>query len=258
MSSLWMNSVENKIKFNPISDNETCDVCIIGAGITGLSAGYYLSKKGLSVIILDKSDIGTKTSGNTTGKITYQHKLIYDYLINSHSEKFAKGYLEANKEAISNIKNIIDEEQIDCDFEFQSNYVYTTNQEDLPKIHQEIEALNSLGEEVDFVTKSSLPFEIAGALENKNQAQFNLSKYMVGLATSIQRNGGKIFTNSPATDVEGENEGYVTLSNDYKVKSKYVVVATHFPFINFPRILFFEDVSIYFLCYRSRYSFKFI
>ena len=88
MSSLWMDSIDNKQNLNSINSNKTCDVCIIGAGITGLSAGYHLSKKGLSVIILDKSDIGTKTSGNTTGKITYQHNLIYDYLINSYSEKF--------------------------------------------------------------------------------------------------------------------------------------------------------------------------
>ena len=238
MSSLWMNSLENKQIFSSIDSNKTCDVCIIGAGIAGLSTGYYLSKKGLSVIILDKSDIGTKTSGNTTGKITYQHNLIYDYLINSKSKKFALGYLEANKKAISNIHGIVQEENIDCDFEFQSNYVYTTRQEDLPKIHKEIEALHSLGEEVEFVTKSSLPFKIAGALENKNQAQINLSKYMPGLANCIQKNGSKIYTNSLVTDVKSENNEYITFANNYEIKSKYVVLASHYPFINFPGFYF--------------------
>ena len=239
MDSLWINSTENKMNFNPIDSNKTCDICIIGAGITGLSAGYYLSKKGLSVIILDKTDIGTKTSGNTTGKITYQHNLIYNYLINSHSKKFAKGYLDANKEAISSIKKIIDEEQLDCDYEEQSNYIYTTKQEDLPKIHEEIEALHLIGEDIEFLTKSPLPFKIAGALENKNQAQINLSKYMLGLANCIQKYGGKIYTNSLVTDVKNENNEYITLANNYEIKSKYLVLASHYPFINFPRILLF-------------------
>lgn len=240
MSSIWINSIENKQNFNSINSNKTCDVCIIGAGITGLSSGYYLSKKGLSVIILDRSDIGTKTSGNTTGKITYQHNLIYHYLINSYSEKFAKGYLDANKEAISNIKKIIDEEQIDCDFEEQTNYIYTTNQEDLPKIHKEIDALHSIGEEAEFVTESPLPFKIAGALENKNQAKINLSKYMQGLAQSIQKYGSKIYTNSLVTDVKNENNEYITLANNYEIKSKYLVLASHYPFINFPGFYFFK------------------
>ncbi len=208
MSSLWMNFIEDKTNFNSINSNKTCDVCIIGSGITGLSAGYYLSKKGLSVIILDKSDIGTKTSGNTTGKITYQHNLIYDYLINSYSEKFAKGYLDANKEAISNIKTIINEEQINCDFEMQSNYIYTTKQEKLSQIHNEIAALHLIGEETEFITEAPLPFKIVGALKNKNQAQINLSKFMQGLAQSIQKYGGRIYTHSLVTDVKNENNEY--------------------------------------------------
>ncbi len=171
MSSYWIDSVkENKI-YDKISADYSCDVCIIGGGITGLTAGYYLSNLGLKVIIVEKDLIGHKTSGYSTAKITYQHNLIYDHLIKSYGEKYAKGYLDANKEAISNIKNIIDVENIDCDFEYQDNYVYTTNQEDLVKINAEISALSSLGETCDFVTSSPLPFNITGAILTKNQAR---------------------------------------------------------------------------------------
>ena len=101
MSSLWLDPTNTNNKFNSINKNTICDICIIGAGITGLSCEYYLSKKGLNVTILDKFDIGTKASGNTTAKITYQHNLIYDYLRNSKSKKFALAYLDSNKKAIS-------------------------------------------------------------------------------------------------------------------------------------------------------------
>lgn len=46
--------------------------------------------------------------------------------------------------AIKNIKNIIDEEKIDCDFEYQPNYVYTTNKNDVDKIKNEVSAINLL------------------------------------------------------------------------------------------------------------------
>ena len=58
------------------------DVCIIGGGITGLSTGYYLSKE-TDVVILEKDRICNSTSGANTGKLTSQHGLFYDYLINS-------------------------------------------------------------------------------------------------------------------------------------------------------------------------------
>ena len=84
------------------------------------------------------------TSGHTTAKITYQHGLTYNYLINSYDNKLASGYLESNENAIKNIKNIIDEEKIECDFENQNNYVYTTNTNAIDEIQKEVEAINTL------------------------------------------------------------------------------------------------------------------
>ena len=143
MNSYWIHSTEKLDKSNPIDANCTVDVCIIGAGICGLSTGYYLAKKGLKVAIIDKDGIGEKASGNTTAKITLQH-LIYDYLMDSFGTDFALGYFESNKQAISNIKKIIDEEEIDCDFEYQSNFVYTNDSEELAKIKKEINSINLL------------------------------------------------------------------------------------------------------------------
>lgn len=97
LSSYWLNSIKEQPKFNKIDKNYQCDICIIGGGLTGLSCGYYLSCNGFKVIIVEKEIIGQKASGNTTGKITYQHNLIYDYLIRSYGEKFAKAYLTAKK-----------------------------------------------------------------------------------------------------------------------------------------------------------------
>ena len=75
-----------------------------------------------------------KTSGHTTAKITSQHGLFYKYLYDSYGKDLAKKYLESNEEAISNIKNIIDLENIDCDFEYQNHYVYTTDSNSVKKL----------------------------------------------------------------------------------------------------------------------------
>lgn len=144
MNSYWIASTKDLDKSNPLDKDYEADVCIVGCGITGLSVGYYLVKKGLKVIIVDKDNVGEKTSGNTTAKITIQHNLIYDYLINSYGEEFAKGYFNANKEAIDNIKNIINEENIECDFEYQPNFVYTRDTNGVKKIQNEVYAINKL------------------------------------------------------------------------------------------------------------------
>ena len=104
MSSLWLsykNLFDNINIKNKLDDNLETDICIIGAGIFGITCGYYLSKLGFKVTILEKDFISSKTTGHTTAKITSQHGLFYDYLANSYSSAFAKDYLDVNKAVIS-------------------------------------------------------------------------------------------------------------------------------------------------------------
>lgn len=242
MDSLWMfenQSFENRSnQMIPEKNLIKTDVCIVGAGIFGLTCAYYLSKLGYHVTVLEKYKIGKKTTGHTTAKITSQHNLFYDYLTNSYGQKFAKDYFEANEQAIRNIKNIIEEEKIKCDFESQNAYVYTTKKEDLKAIKKEVKAIEDFGYHCDFVTKTGLPFEVEGAVCFKNQAQFHPLKYLFGLAKSITSRGGQIFTDTTVYDVQKEGNNYITFTKDFKVTSKYVVIATHYPFINFPGFYF--------------------
>ena len=79
--SLWIESAKAK-RYSRLEKEENADICIIGGGITGLTCAYYLSKAGKKVVLLEKNTIGSHASGNTTGKITSGHGLIYNYLIN--------------------------------------------------------------------------------------------------------------------------------------------------------------------------------
>lgn len=238
MISYWIDSTKDEGKFKTLDTNISCDVCIIGAGLFGLSTAYYLSKKGLNVAVLDKSDIGSKASGYTTAKITSQHGLIYDYLTNSFSRDIAKKYLDANEQAIKNIKNIIDNENIECDYEVQSSFVYANFQEEIDKIKKEVQALKSLSFNAKFIEHLAVPFENSGAIMFPNQAQFHPRKYMLGLCNCILQNSGQIFINTLVHDVKKENSYYETHTSKHTVKSKYVVLASHYPFINFPGFYF--------------------
>lgn len=241
MDSLWLDSNKKTNKFSSLTDDIETDICIIGAGIFGLTCAYYLSNLGFKVVVLEKDGIGEKTTGHTTAKITSQHSLFYDYLINSYGKKFASDYLKANEKAIKNIKQIIDTEKIKCDFEYQNSYVYTTDKSELKAIKKEVAAVESLGFPCEFVTKTGLPFEIEGAICFKNQAQFHPLKYLYGLCNAISSHGGEIYTNTVVTNAEKDlNSTYLVSANNYSVRSKSVIIATHYPFINFPGLYFLK------------------
>lgn len=241
MNSFWLNSNENKNKYKELDKDISADVCIVGAGIFGLTCGYYLTKQGYNVVILEKeAEIASKTTGHTTAKITSQHNLIYKYLIDSLGVSEAKHYLYANQEAIENIYQIIKDENINCNFERQDSYVYTNNADELEKIKLENEAVNSIGFNSEFVTSTPLPFDVLGAIKFPNQAEFNPIKYACGLADYITKNSGKIYTDSLVKNIQKENNNFIVSCKDYVVRSKYVILATHYPFIDRLGYYFFK------------------
>lgn len=242
--SIWLKSSENGRKFRTLEQNIETDVCVIGGGITGISTAYYLAKEGKKVVVLEKDRIGSKTSGGTTGKITSQHHLFYDYLIHSQNKEFAKKYLKANEQAIENIENIIKTEAIDCDFERKSAFVFTQNLDKLQMINTEVAAVKSLGKKANFTNEIEVLGKIEGAIEFENQAQFHPVKYVNGLAKSVLENDGEIYENTKAVEYEKNGDGFVVMAESEgeirKISCQFVVVATRYPIFNVPGFYFLK------------------
>lgn len=237
--SIWLDSCNLK-KYKKLENNINCDVCIIGGGITGISTAYYLSKKGFSVAIVEKDNLCAKTTGNTTGKITSQHGLFYDYLLKTFGLDFAKDYLEVNELAIQNIKQIINENNIDCDFEYKNNFVFTQKLDYIQKFKDEYKALKKLNFSPIFNEKLDIPFESVSSLGFPNQAQFNSVKYINGMLNYLEKNNVQVYENSKVIDVKQNDEICVVSTENATVNCKYAVIATRYPFINFPGFHFLK------------------
>lgn len=178
--------------------------------------------------------------GNTTAKITSQHGLFYHYLIDTFGTDFAKSYLEANEAAIKNIKEIVDSEQIDCDFEWQNNFVYTDLESEIANIKTEVTSVNSLGFPADFVTDAPIPFAILAGIRFPNQAQFHPLKYCKGLCDCLIKRGVEIYEDTKVYDIDNKDDFYEVHTLENTVKAKYVVLACHYPIINNPGFYFLK------------------
>ena len=189
-------------------------------------------------IIERKENIGIGISGHTTAKITSQHGAIYHYLQDQYGLDFAKKYFLANEEAIFNIENIIKENNIDCGFEKQSSFLYSTSKDEEIKLKNEFDAVSKINKEAKLRTDVKLPLEITSAIEFPNQAMFNPYKYINSLADKITKQDGDIFVNTTCYDVDKENDMYICKTENNNIYAKNVVIATHYPFLNIPGFYF--------------------
>lgn len=218
MTSLWRDTAELP-SYPSLNGDIKTDVLIIGGGIAGILTAYFLRRRGVEYVLVEKDRICGGTTGNTTAKITFQHGLIYDKIIKSSGEERARLYLEANKAAFKIFAELC--KNIDCDYEIKDNYVYSTD--DRRCIEAEIAALDKIGYKADFVKNLPLPIEIAGSVCFRSQAQFHPLKFLSHIAQGL---------NIREHTFVREMSGNTAVTDKGRISAEAVIVTTHFPFIN--------------------------
>ena len=106
MKSIWRETCEIEER-KPLDENIETEVAVIGAGMTGILAAYYLQREGKDVVVLEAKKIGSGQTQNTTAKVTSQHGLIYHALFKKYGKEKAQQYALANETAIREYQNII-------------------------------------------------------------------------------------------------------------------------------------------------------
>ena len=226
MKSIW--SIDTEFpKRESLTEDIKTEVAVIGGGLAGLLIAYFLYQENIDTVVLEANKIASGQTKNTTAKITSQHNLIYDSLINNFGLEIAKGYGQANERALEKYAEIIDRENISCNFQREPAYVYTLD--DISKIEKEAIAANKVGINAEMTRETSLPFDVKASVRFPNQATFNPLKFIKGIIKPL-----KIYENTRVREVEDDKvitEGGVVLAN-------HIVVATHYPFINIPGYYF--------------------
>ncbi len=207
------------------------DIGIVGAGLTGMTAAYILAKEGLSVCLVDSDRILHGTTGHTTAKITAQHGLIYDELINHFGEEKARLYYEANQRAHIFIQNVTNELQIACDYTPEEAYIYTNEDKYVTKLKDEYKAYKQLGIPGQLTAyTSSLPFQVKSMLKMNQQAYFHPLLYGKALLQECKKLGVLIFEHTRAVDVEYNKNPAIVIDNGARISCNYAIQASHYPF----------------------------
>ncbi len=229
--SVWMETVKTPPAQTPLAERITADVCIVGAGIAGLTTAYLLSREGKSVVVLDDGVVGGGMTARTTAHLVTALDDRYFELERLHGEDGARLAAESHAAAINAIEAIVEQEKIACEFERLDGYLFVPPRESKQVLDDELEAAHKAGltdiEKVERVPWDS--YDTGPALRFPNQAQFHPLKYLAGLAKAIEGNGGRIYTQTHATEIEGGKQARIDTSSGGVVTASSVVVATNTP-----------------------------
>lgn len=228
--SVWAKTA-NTPECPSLEVDEAADVVIVGAGIAGITTAYLLARAGKSVVVVDDGPVGGGMTGRTTAHLVTALDDRYFELERLHGEKGARLAAESHRAAIDQVEQIVEQEEIDCEFERVDGYLFVPPGESKQILDRELEAARRAGlTDLEIVERAPIEeYDTGKALRFPRQAQFHPLKYLSGLAAAIKREGGRIYTHTHAAKIEGGDEAHIETSEGRRVSADAVVVATNTP-----------------------------
>jgi glycine/D-amino acid oxidase-like deaminating enzyme/nitrite reductase/ring-hydroxylating ferredoxin subunit len=233
--SLW--STTSKEPSLPTLDkNIDADVCIVGAGIAGMTTAYLLAREGKSVVVLDKSQIGSGETAHTTAHLSNVIDAGYRKIEVLHGAKGAQLVAQSHTAAIAQIESIVADEKTDCDFERLDGYLFFPEGDPQKPLQEEWQAAKRAGLQVRKLRQSPVDLKFGPCLRFPQQAQFHPLKYLVGLARAIKRMNGRLFSETEAKEIKGGKTVKIHTKGRAIVSAGAVVVATNTPINDWGKI----------------------
>lgn len=209
---------------------ETADVCIIGAGYTGLSTAVHLAERGFSVIVLEAERVGWGASGRNGGQLGTTHRKDQQTLETMLGREWAHRLWSLAVDSVATVKGLIADNAIDCDL--KPGILHTAWKEsEAPELRAEVEHMQR---EYGVTTLRYVPADEVhemvgtkryfGAILDMGGAHLHPLNYCLGLTRAAKAKGVRIFENSRVTDIAKTDPARVTTAQG-SVSARHVVLA---------------------------------
>lgn len=211
--SLWLDQLPEPLVPRPRLDGDTAvDVCVIGAGLTGLWTAYYLSvlEPSLRVAVIEREIAGFGASGRNGGWVSggmagdprvYERQHGHDAVVRAQRSTYA---------AVDEIGRVLASERVECGWRKGGQLAIATTPAQLERLHAMIEKRRRLGDSEEDMRllqprevedRLRAPGVLAGAY-SPHCARVDPARLTRGLAAAVERRGVTIYEQTAARTIE--------------------------------------------------------
>lgn len=226
MRFLWERDMDRP-DFPPLEGEQKTDVLVIGGGMAGVLCARLLTDAGVDCVLLEGREIGRGVTRGTTAVLSAQHSTLYTDLIHTFGTVAAKGYLDANLQALARLREMA--RRFPCELEDAPSILYDLT--DGERMRREAAMVRALGFEAEFTTELPIPLKVAGAVRFPGMAQFHPLRFLYGAARGL-----RIYEHSLVTHLDG----MTAHTGSGSVSAHKIILATHFPLTGLHGLFFMK------------------
>lgn len=205
-TSPWLTRIPDERRYPKLTGDLTTEVVVVGGGMAGVTAAYFLTGAGKRVTLIEGNHLGTGETGFTTAFLI----AAVDPPLARVRAEFGDAHMRAvwrtGEETIQLVEATVAAESLDCGFHRLDAFEVATQPEDLPHLKEEYAAIQATEATPALLSaedvRSALGVFAAGAVRISQQGAFDARAFLLGLAERIRAAGGQIFEETRMVGLE--------------------------------------------------------
>lgn len=188
--------------------DRSCDVCVIGGGLAGVSTALHCAERGLEVVLLEAETIGYGASGRNGGQALQSFGADVAVFDRQVGKDGARAFFDMAREAVDDLKDRAARHAPDADLRF--GYLHATlNDRQLEDMQGVCEAWHGWGYTGPRIIRGAEVRDwlgtdrYSGAMVDPESGQIHPLRYLFGLAKGAEEAGAALYEHSPVRDVDG-------------------------------------------------------
>lgn len=216
----------------PLAGAATSDVAILGGGITGVAAAYFLAGRGCKVALVERDSVASGATGRNAGFLLRGVASTYSVAIKSHGRERSRLLWSLSTENHALLRSLIESERIDCLYARNGSYTLALSEQEAKALSRSAEALRAdhfPGEYLDDGQVERL-FPGGGFLAglfNPGDGEINPVRFVRGLAHAAERRGTRIFEGSNVLKIDFGADSVRLRTSQGELSASMLLLATN-------------------------------
>lgn len=228
-NSYYAASANDKTVRPTLQGHVKADICIVGAGFTGMSTALHMAEKGYKVVVLEGSRIGFGASGRNGGQIVNSYSRDIDFIERHYGKKVGAEMGQMAFEGGRIIRRFVKQYDIQCDLK-EGGLFASCNGKQFDELVEKKKLWEAHGhDQLELLDESAIQHYVGtdrytGGLLDRSGGHFHPLNLVLGEAAAVESLGGTIYENSPALRVR-EGDKPVVHTEEGCVEADYVLIA---------------------------------
>lgn len=211
--------------------NISCDILVVGGGLSGALAAYQLASEGYKIVIIDKRDIGTGSTSANTSMVQYEIDEPLYKLMKTFGKEAAIDIYQESVKGVKKLQHLINTLAVPCDYRDKQSLHFADTIQDADGLMKEFECRKMAGIKIRWLTKeqiyASYGIVSEGGLLSETAASLDAYQLTHTLLHAAANIGSEVYDHTQFISAEYSNNGnLVCVDTSAEIKCSQIIYAT--------------------------------